>query len=774
MSKNSFLLYFSLSVFAALAWIYKSTPGYLMTQGNLQRRITFLDRRGIPIKSYAPHESFDWAAIHEIPVELKDLILLAEDKNFYFHTGVDFTSTMRSLWMNLKNQSIRSGASTITQQAHRLAHKNPRTLRGKVRTMLGAWKLEHKYSKDEIYQFYLNALPYGRNVAGVKMAAEVFFGKELHLLNLSEMATLAILPRAPSLYQNKENQQALHQKKNELLARYAKTGFNQDVLELEKKVGVTFEHNKSSWDNYHFINKLTSLPDYPASIDQGVVHTTLDLTLQKEASRIMQEQLRNLEDLNVTHAAVVVMESATGDILSYIGSQDLTHERGGQFDALDVKRQPGSALKPLTYALALQSGKELNSILADIPSSYKTGLGQFLPRNYDQTFSGPRLMREALANSLNLPAVALADELGIEALYKFYSQMGLPLTQGHDHYGVGLTLGNIEMTPLNMVSIYSAFSTLGDRVEPRYFQQSSIKKIPTPLSSKAAFLIGDVLSDRVARREEFGENNPFDLPFYFSVKTGTSTDFRDNWAVGYNSAYTVVVWVGNMDQQPMKKVSGITGAGPILSKVTRFLMREKYLGRPFPPAEVSKVPVCALSGMRPGNLCPHVKHEYMTTGSGPYETCQFHQELVVRECHEPGDETKVVVSVLPDLYHSFIQTHPSHSIEGQLSELCLLGNPDFQRPEFHSLQSLAIARPLPGSIYAIDPNIPRKLQKLKLELNQFSNVKKVQWLLDGKSIPGSAPDLDWPMEKGKHSFEAQVEFTDGKTNKTLPLEVTVL
>ena len=176
-------------------------------------------------------------------------------------------------------------------------------------------------------------------------------------------------------------------------------------------------------------------------------------------------------------------------------------------------------------------------------------------------------MRAALANSLNLPAVALADELGVEELYQFYKGMGLELSKEAFHYGVGLTLGNVEISPLNLLEAYSAFANKGKRSLIRYLQKENVEQVVTPLKEHAAFLISDVLKDSIARRQEFGEKNPFALPFEFSVKTGTSTDFRDNWAAGFNRKYTVIVWVGNMDQKPMKKVSGITGAGPVLAKV---------------------------------------------------------------------------------------------------------------------------------------------------------------------------------------------------------------
>jgi penicillin-binding protein 1C len=543
---------------------------------------------------------------------------------------------------------------------------------------------------------------------------------------------------------------------------------------MEEKILILIKKDFTGWENYHLVSKLLKKTDLSRYIENGKVHTTLDSYLQFEVSQILHSQLVELKHLNVTHGAVAIIENATGDILSYVGSQQIEDSSSGYIDALEVKRQPGSTLKPFTYALALQSGKTLGDILADIPTFYKTGLGQFVPRNYNLSFSGPRLMREALANSLNLPAVALAEELGVEELYQFYEGMGLELPDEASHYGVGLTLGNVEITPLNLLEVYSAFPNKGQRSRLRYLQKEYVLQIPTPLNADAAFLISDVLKDPLARREEFGERNPFDLPFEFSVKTGTSTDFRDNWSVGFNRKYTVVVWVGNMDQKPMKKVSGITGAGPVLAKVARFLMRNQFLAKDHLPENIQKHQVCALSGKAPGPQCSHLKTELFLQGTKSAELCTFHQEIAVQDCHEPGDLKKLGIILLPEKYKSFIDQDPSWSVENQVSRICTQREPRIAQIQSIENEKVAIVRPLPGSIFAIDPHIPTTFQKLKLELNHFTDVKHVHWKNNGSALKGEKATMDWAMEKGKHAFEAEIEFVNGKVEKTEVLNVTIL
>lgn len=758
---------------SGLGFYYQSLPGHLQENDSVKQRLVIKDRNGLAIRTYSQGETYDWMSLSEMPPELVQMIILAEDKNFYTHHGVDIASTIRSTWQNLKSFRVVSGASTITQQVYRQGFSINRGLLGKFKTILGAIKIEQHYTKDRILETYLNTLPYAYQLVGVKRAGEVFFGKDLHLLSLNEMATLAVLPRSPSGLRGRRED--LLRTRNMILDQFGKMA-NIDSLEIEfaKKVPIEFLRDTSGWDNYHYAENIRNDSDFSHYISKyGQVETTLDLYLQKEAHEILRSHLIHLKKFDVHHGALVVLDNQSGDVLAYVGSHDIK-EKGGQFDALKILRQPGSALKPLTYALALMKGRKLSDVLPDIPSYYKTGLGQFLPRNYDQNYSGPRLMREALANSLNLPAVALADEIGVQDLYQFYKGMGLTLPQDASHYGVGMTLGNVEIAPLELAEVYTAFANNGERVRARFFKDAPIKKEATPLTREAAYLISDVLSDKVARREEFGESNPFDLPFALSVKTGTSTDFRDNWVVGFNRDYTIVVWVGNTDQKPMKRVSGITGAGPVLRDVVKYLAKRTQMKPVAKIADIETVAVCSLSGKLPGRFCTHRKNELFVKGTIPTGTCEWHQEVIVRDCSEEGKEKRVTIAILPDAYQAWTKSRPEWSVEEQVNEQCL--NPEKTYAPLISLNEAdtKISKPLAGSIYAIDPNIPRPMQKLKIEINHFHRVKMVNWKMDGKSLDSKTPTIDWPMEKGLHEIEAEVEFDNGKRVQTQKVEVRIL
>ncbi len=755
-----------------LAWI--AVPGHILERPRLTQKLTFVDRAGLPIRAYRPGETYDWLPLSDVPSELADLVVLAEDRNFYHHPGLDARALLRSFGQNLSAGEIVSGASTITQQVYRLGHGTPRSLRGKLTTMIGALKLDRHYEKRRILEAYLNQVPFGAGLAGVKRAGEVFFGKELSLLNLAEFATLAVLPRSPSYLRTHKAE--LLKRRNALLREYAVAkGLSPAELTLNLDAPVELAVDSGGWDNYHYVVSLLGDSELHRHVSPGgIIRTTLDLYLQREAQAILRSHVVELKKFDVHHGALVVLHNQTGDVLAYVGSPDLANLPAGQIDALRIKRQPGSALKPLTYALALQRGHSLADPLPDIPSYYKTGLGQYLPRNYGQDFSGPRLMREALANSLNLPAVALAEKLGVEEVYAFYRSLGLVLPRPALHYGVGLTLGNVEVTPFDLAAVYTAFPGAGRGVVPRFFSAADAQERQTPLTAEAAFLVSDVLADQVARREEFGERNPFDLPFALSVKTGTSTDFRDNWAVGFNKDFTILVWVGNTDQKPMKRVSGITGAGPVLRDVARYLAGRWPMRPPEAPAGILREEVCSLSGHRPGPHCPHRKLELFAAESGVRETCRWHRELFVRDCRGPAAHERVIVALLPDAYQAFVGTRPDWSVEGQVRERCAFSDLQFDELHLREDDAPVIARPLSGSTFAVDPNLPRALQRLKLELNRFRAVRKVIWRRNGSVLGEGPASMDWPLERGQHSFEAEVHFSDGNRARTPSVEVRVL
>lgn len=771
MNKVVLSLFILLSGTLAL-WV-KGLPDYLLSPRESAQVLKIHDRHGIRIKSYAPGESYDWISLADIPTVFVRMILQSEDRNFYTHSGLDLKGSLRSAIINFRNFRILTGASTLSQQVYRLHHKVPRTWKGKIETIVGALLIERKYSKEIILTHYLNSLPYGKRLVGIRRASEVLFGKPVKELSLAEIAVLAVAPRSPSLLLSDRNHSLLIRKRNELLKKYADSyGIANDVLSYELKTKMTLLRDESGWDNYHYVQRIMNDPQMTMYLKTGSLHTTLDSYLQRDVSLIARAHLAKLRSHNAHNSSVVVLDNNTGDVLAYLGSASVTGDNGNHIDGLLSHRQPGSVMKPFTYALALEKGMPLNSIIPDIPAYYKTGKGQYLPRNYDRDYTGPRLMREALGNSLNLPAVALADTLGVPELYDFLVKLGFSFSRKADHYGVGLTLGNAELTPMELARSYTSFPAGEIMVEPRFLSDVPVIQRPVPISKETAFLIRNVLSDRIARREAFGDGNIFEVPFELSVKTGTSTDFRDNWTVGFNRFYTVLVWVGNMNQEPMKRVSGISGAGPIMTDIMKLLMKNKFVPLENHPPEITRVEICALSGMSPGKFCSHKSMEFLPRNHN-LSVCSYHREILVRSCDYPGDEKKIIVALYPEIYQNFELDHPAWTLAGQTERQCLS---DAAVPVIASASDIdvQISKPLTGSVYAIDPNIPRKFQRLEIQLNRSLNLKTITWKIDNEFYTGSAADFDWQMEKGKHQIEAEVELSDGTHVTTDRVEVTVL
>jgi penicillin-binding protein 1C len=770
------LVVLTMICFIIVSILYFKLPAYLTESKDSSQAIVLVDRNGKEIRSYNPHETYDWIEIESVPKEYIDLFLLAEDQNFFHHNGIDLLGSIRSFYLNLKAQKIVSGASTITQQSYRLSHSLPRNFKGKLESILGALKIEQVYSKKKILEHYLNAVPLGKRVVGIKRASEVFFQKHYKNLSLAEIATLAVLPRAPTNLQSKKDRNKLLNLRNKLLKKYQqKFSVDQYQISIDLETPLELFQDYTAWDNYHFAMKVLKDLNFNHYVSEdGRVKTTLDIYLQEEVAQIIKSQIKHLEEYQVQNGAALVLDNETGDILAYVGNSD-NSKLGGQFDALNEKRQVGSTLKPFTYALALNKGASLNKVLPDIPSYYKTGIGQFLPRNYDHEYSGPRLMREALSNSLNLPAVALVDELGVSELYNFLKNIGIQFDKTSDHYGVGLTLGNAEITPLNLLEAYTVFPRKGNRIKPKVFLDEKIETFATPMNSDDATLISHVLNDRTTRREAFGDRNVFDLPFTLSVKTGTSTDFRDNWAVGFNDQFSIIVWVGNMDQKPMKRVSGISGAGPILSNIANYISKSISIPKLSLSENIIEKQICSLSGKAPGKFCHHKKIELFKKTDGELEVCDYHQEYVLNDCHEEGDQIHTGLIQLPSPYLAFVADHPEWSIEGQVLNQCESGVASAKLiGKSHLIEKVAINRPLQDSFYAIDPNIPKEFQKLKVQLNQFTHIKKVIWEIDDKEKINGGPHLDWPLVRGKHKFRAEVIYNDGHKEKTENLNVTIL
>lgn len=525
-----------------------------------------LDREGRPISHLTLPDSSRSTpiALAQIPADLIRCTLAAEDKRFFSHGGIDLLATARASRDLLMKRRVISGASTITQQLIKISSPPaPRKPATKIYEALAARRLEMTWPKERILTNYLNRLDYGNLRTGVAEASRFYFQKPVADLSLAECALLAGLPQAPSRLNPLKHPQRSLARRNTVLTRLADAGkiepsrISAAITEPLTLRPLT-ENQPAPW----------LAQQAGAASREPQIRTTLDLTLQQDVEAIVREETAKLKSANLRHAAVVVIHNPTGEILTLVSSADWDDPRGGQLNGALTPRSPGSTLKPFTYLLTMERNQRIPaSILADIPTPFRTPQGLNLPENYDRTYRGPVTLRAALACSLNLPALRELNALGgPQPLHELLEKIGIT-TLGRDTsiHGLGLTLGNAPMRLLELTDAYATLARLGQHFPATLFPGTTIHPQQV-FDSRNAYLIADVLSDSNARAPSFQPGGPLDLPFRCAVKTGTSSDFHDNWCIGYTPDFTVGVWAGNFEQQPMKGISGLTGAGPIFHR----------------------------------------------------------------------------------------------------------------------------------------------------------------------------------------------------------------
>lgn len=548
-----------------------ASPVILDRQGRALHHLTLTDHtRSAPVP------------LGQLPRELIDCTVAAEDKRFFSHGGIDFAATLRSLRDAVSQRRAPSGASTITQQLVKLASPPaPRNLRTKLREALLARHLEMKWTKEDILDAYFDRLPYGNRRTGPAEAARFYFQKPTGDLSLAECALLAGLPQAPTRLDPLRHPARAEARRATVLRRLAASGhYDADRISTALAEPVVLRP----------LPERPVAPWLPVFAHDGTARTTIDRDLQLDVEAIVRGELDLLRDSNVGHAAVVVLHNPSREILALVTSGDWNDPRGGRINGALVPRSPGSALKPFTWLLAFEKGGlHPGSIVADIPTRFRTAEGLDAPENFDRTFRGPVTVREALACSLNVPAMRILNDLGgPRVLHERLLDLGLD-TIGPDPapYGLGLTLGN---APVRLLDLTNAYATLAEGgihrpVTLRLPDEPSPENSATHRSESSipAHLVADILSDPDARAPSFGRGGPMELPFRCAAKTGTSSDFRDNWCLGFTAEFTVGVWAGNFDNSPMKGVSGVAGAGPIFRRTMLRLHRSvtpTWPGRP--------------------------------------------------------------------------------------------------------------------------------------------------------------------------------------------------
>lgn len=628
---------------------------------NVTTRI--LDRNGVVLFRIYEDENRTLVPLTGVSTYLKDATIAIEDQNFYEHRGFSFRGIIRAAWTNLSKQTTQGG-STITQQLvkNRLL-STEKTYRRKIRELLLSLLVEGTYSKEQILEMYLNTVAYGGSTYGIEEAAWRYFNKSSKDLSLGEAALLAGLPQAPSTYTPfGANPELAYTRQNEVLRRMVEDGYiSQLQADQAKQEKLVFNQDRIDIQAPHFVmyvRKLLADRYGETMVAKGglEVRTTLDLALQNQAQDIVSQEIQKLTHFNISNGAALVTNPKTGEILSMIGGAnyfDFTND--GQVNVTIRPRQPGSSIKPLTYALALEEGKTAASVIDDSPVVYQVpGSKPYAPQNYDGRFHGRVSIREALASSYNIPAVKLLAELGINRFIDQAQAMGISTWQDRSRFGLSLTLGGGGVLMTDLATAYSSFANLGYPVPLNPFLEISNYKgevlyrndcaLMTDncyqeqvLSARSAFVITDILSDNRARTPAFGAFSVLQIPNQqVAVKTGTTNSLKDNWTVGYTSERLVATWVGNNDNTPMSYVaSGITGASPIWNKIMLLLLDAERPHVFATPENMIKVKVCAVTGSLPCTACPRVVEELFIAGTEPKQACSAEQFALPNETQKP-------------------------------------------------------------------------------------------------------------------------------------------
>ena len=825
---------------ALCGWLFTDLPAISSLETKKVRPTTqILDRHGKLL-----YEVIDPAAGRQIDLSLQTVpevcvqaTLATEDSRFYYHMGFDPLAISRAGWQNVRaGGRVVSGGSTLTQQLVRIllmdeTERYEQTVRRKLREAWLAWRLEHAYAKDELLALYLNQSYYGHFAFGLEAAAQTFFAKPTEQLSRGECALLAGLVQYPSGYDPLLQPEIAKNRQLTVLRLMYEAGYlSPEEMAQVASEPLRYRTNLFEIQAPHFVMYVQDLVAREMSAEQirqgGFrVVTSLDLDLQSSVETAVRRQMDLLNcrapglctpatnpGRRVDNAAAVVLDARSGAILALVGSPDYFDESiQGNVNAALTLRQPGSAMKPFTYAVALDPGwsERLGiapltaaAILPDLPATFHIrdesgGSVPYQPVNYDRHYHGPVSVRTALASSYNIPAVKVLDRIGVESLRSVAMQAGISSLTGD--YGLALTLGGGEVSLLELTSAYGIFLD-GTRIDPvalldiqqrdsdgnwkslmdhraGYVHAADEDRV---IGAETAYLLTDILSDNAARIPAFGEDSVLDLPFPAAAKTGTTTDWRDNWTVGYSTDRIVGVWVGNADNKPMLDVSGIDGAGPIW----RNIMLEAHRVAPTPfsvPEMIATLEVCAPSGLLPSEHCTYVHREVFIQSTEPATVDDQFRRAVV-----DARTGLLATDATPDQYRRsrVFWRLPVEYRDWMTARQIPISPGDYEAQAVRSLATSALSEegfqeglhlvsPISNTAYQIHPALPRASQRIQIRGSTPSGTDwaVLRLVVDGSEIAEQehVADLDawWPLEPGEHRI-----WIEGQETASGPLQLS--
>ena len=682
------------------------------------------DNKGNIINAYLTSDQ-KWrmkTELDEISPLLRKTIIAKEDKYFYSHPGVNPFAVVRALFKNIFRMKRTSGASTITMQVARALEPRKRNFWSKTLEMFRALQLELKYNKNEIFQMYLNLVPYGGNIEGVKSASFLYFSKNPDHLSLAEITTLSIIPNRPSSMVIGRNNNHIVEERNRWLHRFA----NDNVFtqkEIEDALAEPLTASRGTVPHYipHLAYKLKQQGD-------DIIKTNIELNTQLKVEKLVQDYVRILRLRNIRNASIVVIDNRTHKVISYVGSSDFNDTTdGGQVNGAAAVRQPGSTLKPILYGMCIDEGLLTpRMVLTDVPVNYDG----YAPENYDQKFNGYVTVEYALEHSLNIPAVKSLRMLGKDKLVQKLAACDFrQISKDQRRLGLSLILGGCGTTLEELTGLFSSFANEGIYLSPSYTQDDTIHKKVMIMSPEANFMINEILSK--VNRPDFPLNwGATERMPKIAWKTGTSYGRRDAWSIGYNRNYTVGVWVGNFSGFGIPELSGANVATPLLFKIFNTIDYDsdaEWFTRP-KNCELRKV--CSETGLLPTDHCTDLVLDYFIPLISPTTACNNMQQVMVsadekisycKTCApQTGFKRKLYKAIDPEMQAYFrengiaFQKIPPH-------------NPACEKIFKEGLP--VITSPANGTEYLINKKDPEPLQLICKTAN---DVSKIYWYVNNK------------------------------------------
>jgi penicillin-binding protein 1C len=684
-------------------------PASLSPNGFNVRKVQVMDRNYVPLTvTYQNRWNLhDPIRLHDIPQFLQQALVVSEDQRFYRHQGVDWPARLHAIYQNINALDSIRGASTISEQVIRMWHPRPRTLWSRWLEGVEAGRLEKEFSKNEILEFYLNQVPYAGRRRGVVQAARDFFGRDPDTLSIKEMLALLVMVRAPTRLDVRKNPQRLLRSIEQLADRLLKYG----TIDKEQYAAIRTADLKSREAALpvraeHFVQHVYELQSPAGARGKGRLRTTLDAGLQHIVQTILDNRLKDLSNRGAKNGAVLIVDHQRNEVLAWVNSgAGLDEVAESWIEAVTTPRQPGSTLKPLLYALTLEKGWTAATLVDDSPLAEPVGRGLHAYHNYSRIHYGPLRVREALGNSLNIPAVRAIQFVDVDDFLACLHELGIRSLQQHpDYYGDGLALGNGEITLLELVQAYTVLARQGTYRPLNFFMAEEPRREDTRrvFSAETASLIGNILSDPEARRLEFGNGGLLRFPVQTAVKTGTSSDYRDAWAVGFNHGFTVGVWIGNLNHEATDGIAGANGPALILRSVLAELNRHQDTRPLYLSPRLVKAEICRDTGLQADGNCAGLSEWFVA-----------------------GTEPKTKAALLKDMKPVYLR-HPTQGMQ-----------------------------------LAMDPRIPDDQEAFVFRLANLPHSTPVDWYVDDRLAASTATgEYLWRLQPGVHSVKVRI-WPDG-------------